>query len=104
MKKYSLEFVNESKPFTMPHWTVGKHKAALEELLSDTKDWDKDARDEEYQFYVILQTLRQIDNEVTIEKIKDMHPEDLISLFNAVYTAGKTGILFQQPKKSKNQK
>jgi len=33
---------------------------------------------------------------VDFDAIKQMHPEDHILLFNAVYSAGRTGILFRE--------
>lgn len=103
-QKYSLKYVKAGKPFCMPKWTVAKHKAALEEMLAATPDLKNEERDDEYQYYIILQSLRQIDNEVTIEDLKDMHPEDLILLFNAVYNAGRSGILFQNGEKPRARK
>jgi len=103
-KKYSLDFVNKGKPFSMPKWTTKKHKAALEELLKECKGMSDEEKNDEFNYYVILQTLRQVDSSVTVEDVKTLHPEDMIQLFNDVYNAGKTGIYFRQPKKGKSKK
>lgn len=104
MKKYSLKFVNEGKAFVMPKWTVGKHKAALSHMMEECKDMTEDERTEQFNFYVIYQTLKQIDSDVELEDIKAMHPEDLILLFNDVYNAGREGIYFREGKKPKTTK
>jgi len=98
-KKFSLTFVNEGKPFILPNWTVGKHKAALAQMLEECKDMKDEERNDEFNYYVIYQTLKQIDPDVSMDDIRDMHPEDLIQLFNEVYNAGRVGIFFQQPEK-----
>ncbi len=100
MKKYSLKFVNKGKPFCMPKWTTGKHKAALAMMVKECEGMSNEDMNEEFNFYVIYQTLHQIDNNVDMEDIKELHPEDLIELFNAVYNAGKEGI-FYSPQKGK---
>lgn len=94
--KYSLPFVNNGKPFDMPNWTVVKHKKALEDLNKNCKDMSQEEKDEEFQYYVIYETLKEIDENVDFDAIKQMHPEDHILLFNAVYSAGRTGILFRE--------
>ncbi len=103
-KKYSLEIVKNGQPFTMPKWTVAKHKAALQELNKECKDLSNEEKNDEFTYYVILQTLRQIDSSVTIEDVKTLHPEDIVVLFNDVYNAGKEGIYFREPKKGSKKK
>lgn len=103
-KKYSLKFVKDGKPFMMPKWTVTKHKAALQEMNSECKDLSNEEKSNEFTYYVILQTLRQIDSSVTIDDIKELHPEDTLLLFNDVYNAGKEGIYFREPKKGNKKK
>ena len=91
---YSLKFVNKGKAFAMPNWTTDKHESALAKLAKDTKDMPIEKQDKEFKHYVIYETLSTIDKtgECTIEKIRNMHPVDLIDLFKAVYEAGKEGI------------
>ena len=104
MKKYSLKFVNKGKAFCMPKWTTGKHKAALAMMTKECKGMSNEEMNDRFNFYVIYQTLHQIDNNITIANIEDLHPEDLIELFNAVYNAGKEGIYFQSSPKKKGKK
>jgi hypothetical protein len=100
-KKYSLKIVNNKKPFIMPKWTVGKHKAALARMLKENPKVSEEEKNDLFNYYVIYETLRQVDPEISIEDIKDLHPEDMIELFNEVYNAGKEGIYFRQPAKGK---
>jgi len=107
MTKYKLSFINKGKPFLMPKWTVGKHKAALAEMMNNCSNLSDQEKEEEFTYYVIYQTLKQIDPSVSIDDIKSMHPEDVVPLFDVVYNAGKEGIYFREgknprPKKSKS--
>jgi len=98
-KKFSLEIVNNGEPFDMPKWTVAKHRAALVQMNEDCKDMSDDEKNEEFNYYVVYQTLKEIDKNVSLEDIKNLHPEDMIQLFAEVYNAGKTGIYFREGKK-----
>lgn len=91
---YSLDFVNKGKPFSIPNWTTDKHESALAHLAADMEDLPKDKEDKEFKYYVIYETLSAIDTteKCTIDKIKRMHPVDVIDMFNAVYNAGRKGI------------
>jgi len=100
-KKYSLSFVNDGKPFVMPKWTVKKHRAAIKNTAKNTPNMSEEEQQEEFNYYVIYETLKQIDNSITVDDIKELHPEDMMQLFNDVYNAGKEGIYFRQPKKGK---
>jgi len=81
VKKYSLKFVNNGKPFVMPKWTVGKHRAAIAQMNAEGKDIPEEIKNDEFNYYVIYQTLKQIDSNVSIDDIRELHPEDLILLF-----------------------
>lgn len=102
-KKYSLSFVNDGKPFNMPKWTVEKHKRVLHKLSKRKKMSEQDKEDF-FQYYVIYETLSTIDDSVTLKNIKELHPEDSVLLFNAVYNAGREGILFREGSKPKSKK
>lgn len=94
--KYTLPFVNKGKPFEMPNWTPKKHENALANLAKYTKEHnltDKDA-DNEFKYFVIFETLQDIDNSVMLDDIRNLHPLDLIDLFYAVYHAGRSGIIY----------
>jgi len=96
-KPYSLKFVNKGKSFAVTNWTTKKHEDALARLTEDTKGMSKKEQDNEFKHYVIYETLSEIDKtgKCTIEKIRQMHPVDLIDMFRAVYDAGKKGIYSQ---------
>ena len=91
---YSLPFVNKGKAFAIPNWTTDKHESALAKLAEDMKDMPAGEQDKEFKHYVIYETLSIIDKtgECTLEKIRGMHPVDLIDMFHAVYDAGRKGI------------
>jgi len=93
-KIYSLGFVNKGESFSIPNWTTDHHESALAKLAADMKDAPSAEQDKEFKHYVIHETLAEIDEtgDCTLEKIRNMHPVDLIDLFNAVYNAGRKGI------------
>jgi hypothetical protein len=103
MKRYSLEFVKNGEPFELPPWTVLLHEQALNNCLKETAGKDPMVQDKEFRFYVILESLHQVDEQVTMLDIRKMHVDDMLELFDAVYSAGKRGILFHEkpPTKSK---
>lgn len=102
MKQYSLKFINKGKAFSMPPWTIGKHKAALAQMNTECAGMSDEEKTDEFNFYVIYQTLKQIDSTVTIDNLRELHPENLVQLFTEVYNAGKSDIfLVQNPKKGK---
>jgi len=91
---YSLPFVNKGKDFAMPNWTTEKHEAALAKLAEDMEGISPEKQEKEFKHYVIYETLSTIDKtgKCTLEVIRNMHPVDLLSIFRAVYDAGKKGI------------
>lgn len=105
-EKYTLDFVNDGEPFELTPWTVEKHEKALAHLLKDHKDKDVQTQDSLLRAYIIYQALVEIDSEVDIQEIINMHPENQIELFNAVYLEGKKDIHFHKKssKKKKNAK
>jgi len=96
--KYNLKFVNKGKPFTIPNWTTEKHETALSELVKNEKGKTPKQLDNLFRYYVVLQTLREIDETVTIEQVKNVHIENLVELFNVIYYAGKVDIVFREGK------
>jgi len=89
--EFKLSIVNNGEPFDMPNWTPRKHENALAKL-SANKELTDEERDNEFKYYVIHETLLEIDKEVTLDDVRHIHPKDLIDLFHAVYDAGKKGI------------
>jgi hypothetical protein len=98
MKQYKLSFVIEGKPFVIPTWTVAAHEALLESMipldeklklkLIEQKDYDK-----QYRLRMILLSINKVDPKVTERDLLEMHPDDFIDLWVAVYNSGKTGIV-----------
>ena len=112
-KKIKLEFkqkdgtvkkFNSGKPFKLPNWTVMKHKTVLEEIHKLPKGTSEVIKDIEFQYWAIYESLKEIDPELDIENIKNLHPIVLSQLFDAVYNEGKYDIYFREPgKKSKSE-
>ena len=106
-QKYSLPFINNGKEFEIPPWTNKLHKAVLQETLNKTEGKEKiteQEKDEIYKKTLILTGLNRIfpDVKITEENIDEMHPDDTLALFLAVYTSGRKGIIKDFPK-AKNQ-
>lgn len=95
MTKLKLKFVNNKKPFVLPNWTVKKHKTVLEQISKMPKTATEDDRDTEFQILCIYESLKEIDSDVDLEKIRVLHPATHIELFNVVYNEGKVDIYFR---------
>lgn len=91
-KKLKLKFVNDGKAFDIPDWTTEKHESALAKLIKETKDLTDDERDKKFKFYVVHESLLEIDPNCKFEDVVKMHPIDIIELFTVLYNAGRTGI------------
>lgn len=99
--KYNLPFVNKGKEFTLSNWTFGKQQSILEktaEIEDEYKGREKEL-DIKYRHMIILQGLHEVDESVTEQDLIDMHPDDKIALFAAVYLQGKRGIIAPEKKK-----
>lgn len=110
MVYYTLPFINKGKKFKMPNWTPRKHEAALAEMIEETEkykiyDADKKVTNADevgrkqadlFKYYVILQSLREIDESVTFKIVREIHIDSIIQLFNAVYAAGKLNIIYEE--------
>lgn len=97
MKQYKLDFVNTGSPFSMPEWSVRKHEALLEEMIPLDEKLKlnvikKEEYEKQYRLHMILLSLRDIDSKVTDADLKNMHPDDFIDLWVAIYNSGKKGI------------
>lgn len=93
-KKLSLSFVNKGDPFYPPNWTPKKHANALSKVAG-MEGTDKE-KDDEFKYYVILETLREIDETVTLDMVHKVHPMDLTDLFWEIYNAGREGIYYKE--------
>ena len=97
--KLNLKFVNEGKPFEVSDWTVEKHEKALALCVKACEGLSKAEQDQEFRYYVIYIGLKEIDADTPFEKVHNLHVENVIELFNIIYTKGKVDIFFR-PKKS----
>lgn len=98
---------NNGKPFYLPTWTMEKQEEFLQtmtELEEPYKDLPEEEKTKEinklettFKYYVILISLKEIDDSITIEDLqKGLHAEDCITLYNACYLSGKRGIVFKE--------
>ena len=112
--KYTLPFVNKGKDFYLSKWTVRKHQEVLKETAKyEGKKEDGKLEGEElekkYRNLLILKGLHEVDPNVTEDNLLDLHPDEKVALFAAVYLQGKRGILaedkanFQKKKNPKPQ-
>lgn len=96
--KFTVKCVNKGEPFDMPDWTVDKHNLALAKLAADQKThgWDEKKAEDEFKYYVIHETMLELDPNCTLDDLKNFltHPSTLIELFNAVYNAGRENIYY----------
>ena len=92
MMKIKLPFVNNNKPFEITTWTTSKHERALELLLKNTENLTDEERTKEFKYYVIYVALKEVDESVKFEDIKNLHVENIADLFNLIYNAGKLKI------------
>lgn len=105
--KYKLSFVNKGKEFTLSKWTVRKHEEVLKETAQYEDKIDEKELDKKYRYILILKGLHEVDPNVTEDDLLDLHPDEQVALFAAVYLQGKRGILAEDKanfQKKKNQK
>lgn len=110
--KYMLSFVNKGKDFTLSKWTVRKHEEVLKETAQyegkkEDGKLEGDELDKKFRNILILKGLHEVDPNVTEDNLLDLHPDEQVALFAAVYLQGKRGILAEDKanfQKKKNQK
>ena len=103
MTKLILKFINKGKPFELKNWTVMKHKAVLEKINKLPKNTSESDKDIEFQFLCIYEGLKEVDPNLELDNIRQLHPTVLVELFNAIYTEGKCDIYFREKgKKTKS--
>ena len=105
--KYTLPFVNKGKPFQLSKWTVRKHEEVLKEASKYEKELKGEKLDAKYRNLLILKGLHEVDTTVTEDDLLDLHPDEKVALFAAVYLQGKRGILAEDKanfQKKKDQK
>ena len=81
----------------MPEWTLKKHEELLEEMIPldeqlKLKVIKQNDYDKKYRLNMMLLSLKQIDQKVTEKDLMELHPDDFIDLWVAVYNSGKKGI------------
>ena len=94
-KKLTLPFVNSGEPFAIANWTLGKHETALAHMAKIEGDMSENESDSLFRYYVVLIGLQEIDDSVSIEDVKSLHPENMLELFKLIYYAGKVDIFFR---------
>jgi len=98
IEKYTLDFVNKGKPFSMPVWSTIRQKevdtimSEYEEWLSGTKKEIEDYH-EKHNYMIALVSLQQIDPNVKESDLTNMNLNDLVELVRACFNGGKKGIL-----------
>jgi hypothetical protein len=88
-QKIKLSFVNNGKPFVIPHMTVKRQEEMMEEMVKLEKKLDGDKFNREMNKVLVLKTLQIIDKDVTKENIDNMHPDDYIELFTMIWDKGR---------------
>lgn len=91
--KYNISFVNNGEDFTLGNWTVRKHEEVLKETAAFEKELKGEKLDAKYRNLLILKGLHEVDKSVTEDNLLDLHPDEKVALFAAVYLQGKRGIL-----------
>jgi len=107
-QKLTISFVNKGDPFEAPPWTVERHTSALAKLAKRQQEekWDEKRASEEFKYYVIYEVLAEIDDSgmCTLDKVKNMHTDNVVALFNIIYTSGKEDIYFREGQKTQSRK
>lgn len=89
-EKISLSFVNKGKEFSLPKMTVERHQEYLIKLKDiEEKYKDEQKKDIEANIALVLETLKMIDDNVSMDDIKKMHPQDLAELSIMIFNAGR---------------
>ena len=98
-KKYTLPFINDGKPFEINKWTMKKQ----ERVWKETSKYEEQYKNDEaglnrvYRKILIKIGLEDIGS-ITDEQLENMHPDDLASLYMAIYLQGREGILVEDKK------
>ena len=89
--KIKLSFVNDGKPFIVPHMTVKKQEELLEDMTELEKKYKEGTLEynREVNKYMVLRILQNVDESVTLDNINNMHPDDYIKLFNMFWSGGR---------------
>jgi len=102
-QKFTVKCVNKGAPFKMPNWTPKKHENSLAKLetAQEKNKWDDKRANDEFKYYVVHETLIEIDPNCELEEVRAIHPATLIDLFREVYNAGRENIYYQDFRKGR---
>jgi hypothetical protein len=88
-EKIKLSFVNDGKPFNLPAMTVKRQEELMEEMAKLEDKISEDQYNREINKILVLKTLQAVDDNITMEHINNMHPDDYIKLFSRIWTEGR---------------
>jgi len=90
-EKIKLSFVNDGKPFNIPHMTVKKQEELLEDMVEIEKNYKNkpEIYNREVNKHMVKRALQTIDESVSLDDINNMHPDDYIKLFTMVWNSGR---------------
>jgi len=89
MDKLKLSYVNGGKPFKLPKMTMEKQEEVMEQMVKLEEKLEGEKFNREVNKFIMLKTLKEIDDSVTIDNINKMHPDDFIFLFGKIYDEGR---------------
>jgi hypothetical protein len=99
--KYKIKQILNGKPFEIPAWTVEKHEKHMEEMIPyedklEEKTITQKEYDRTYRFKMILISLKEVDPTLTENKLRQIHPDNLVDLWIACYNSGKEDIVVNE--------
>ena len=89
MSEFTLSFINNGKKFKVPKMTVGSHEAALDAMIQYGKI-EVEKYNRLFNKQLILVQLKKIDKNVKLEDIAELHPDEYLDLFQAVWDSGRS--------------
>jgi len=88
-KKFKLSFMNDGKEFLIPRMTVQRQEELMEEMAKHEGKLSEEKFNREMNKRLILKTLQIVDKNVSLENINNLHPDDYVVLFTAIWDAGR---------------
>lgn len=89
-EKLKLSFVNNGKEFEIPKMTVKKQELVMEEVAKQNKE---SMNTEKYNALLgklmLLNSLKEVDPNVTLEDVEGLHPDDFALLFSKFWNSGR---------------
>ncbi len=87
--KIKLSYINGGKPFDLPKMTMKRQEAIMEKMVELEDTYTGDKLNREVNKYILLKTLEQIDDKMTMAVIDEMHPDDFMQVFSKLYGTGR---------------